>query len=303
MAKPRNTLYDPFKSDPSINRTLLIERVYMRILTEWATTRFRWEGLPDTIDPRFLEMELFYKSLILFYWDSGVDRYLAVRGTPVGPINMYDNPTKFRTIGVAGYKGVELDPSECVPIWGSYTRIPARDVVLVYARRLAALDISLETNTRALRHNRIVTCDESQRMTYANVLRQADEGVPTIFGYSGLNLDAITSLDVSVRPENLEALREEKDAVWNEAMTMLGITNGNTDKKERMVVAEAQASTGQVIAARNAAMKPRQEAAEQINRIFPSLNVSVEWDLEADVIVEAPGDPMGENDDDQGEDE
>ena len=110
MSKPRNTMYDPFRSNPGVTRVTLIERLYIRILTEWATTRFKWVGLPDTIDPRFLEQELFYKSMILFYKDENFNRYLAVRGTALGAINMYDNPTKFRTIGVAGYQSVDLEP-------------------------------------------------------------------------------------------------------------------------------------------------------------------------------------------------
>ena len=301
--KERNSLYDPFRSNPGVTRTALIERMYIRILTEWATTRFKWIGLPDTIDPRFLEQELFYKSMILFYYDDDFGRYLAVRGTAVGPINMYDNPTKFRTIGVSGYRGVDLTPDNCVPIWGSYSRIPARDIVLVYARRLAQLDVSLEANTRALRNNRVVTCDESERLTYTNLLRQADEGVPTIFGTRSLNLDNLQVLDLSVKPENLDSLRLEKNQVWNETMTLLGITNGNQDKKERLVAAEATASSGQVLAARNSAMKPRQEACDQINRIY-GLDISVEWDLEEDITAGVGELPDGrENDDTENEDD
>lgn len=283
MSKPRkqsNSFYDPFRTNPQTDRTLVVERMYMRLLTEWAATRFKWVNLPDTIDPRFIEQELFYKAFVLFYFDPRFDRHLAVRGAIQGPMNIYDNPTKFRTIGIATYASIDLESDTCVPIWGSYSRLPSRDIVLVYARRLAQLDISIEINAKNMRMNKIVKVEESQRLTMVNALRSLDEG-NIVFGTDALNMEAIDTLDLGVQPANLAALRDEKNQVWNEAMTLLGITNSNQDKKERLVAAEATGSDGQVLAARNSEMKPRQEACNQINRLWPDLNVSVEWDLDA----------------------
>lgn len=282
--KSQHSMYDPFRSNPKANRTETIERMYQRMLTEWTMTRFKWEDLPDTIDARFLEMELFYKGVVLFYRDEDYERHLAVRAALMGPTNMYDNPTKFRTIDMPTYQGKDLLPSEAVPIWGSYSRIPARDVVLVYARRLAELDVTLETNARNMRINKFVVAEEGERMTITNALRQMDEGQPAVFMRSGYNLtDSIHALDLGLHPQTIETVRLEKNQVWNECMTMLGITNTNQDKKERMVSAEATGSDGQVLAARNSAMKPRMEAADQINKLF-NLNVSVKWDLNPAVL-------------------
>src|SRR5690606_37396689 len=102
--------------------------------------------------------------------------------------------------------------------------IPDRDIVLTYARRLAQLDTSVEINAKALRNNRIVLAEESQRQTYVNLMRQVDEGIPVVFGMNGLNLDAVQALDIGVNPQNLQFLRMEKNQVWNEAMTLMGIT-------------------------------------------------------------------------------
>lgn len=298
MSKKQNwssSAFDPFKSSPNITRTTIVENMYMRILTEWASTRFKWTGLPDTVDPRFLESELFYKAMILFYKDFRYDRFMAVRGTIQGPMNMYDNPTRFRTTGLATYQGVNLSSKDCVPIWASYTRIPARDIVLIYAKRLADLDTSLDINAKAMRHNKVVSAEEGQRLTMTNILKQQEEG-SVIYVTPGANLELnLNVLDLGVDPKNLESLRMEKNQVWNECMTLMGITSANQDKKERLVAAEATGADGQVLAARNAEMKPRQEACDQINSLF-GLNVSVEWDLDQDIAPDV-GESPSEDDD------
>lgn len=300
-----NTGFNPFASNPNVTRTQIVENMYMRILTEWASTRFKWTGLPDTVDPRFIENELFYKAMILFYRDFRYDRFMAVRGTVQGPRNMYDNPTRFRTTGIATYQGVSLTSKNCVPVWGSYTRMPARDVVMVYAKRLADLDTSTDINAKAMRHNKVVTAEDGQRLSMQNILKQQEEG-SVLFVTPGSNLELnLSVLDLGVDPDNLGALRAEKNEVWNECMTLMGITSANQNKKERLVAAEATGADGQVLAARNAEMKPRQEACDQINRLF-GLNVGVEWDMDNNIapdLGESPSEDEDNDDDDVDDDE
>lgn len=282
-----NSIYSPFRNNPRMSKTRLMENMYRRNLVEWASTRFKWNNLPDTIDPRFMEQTLFYRGYLLFYFDVDLDRFLCVRGTHRGQMNMYDNPTKFRTLDMPGYRGKELMPSECVPIWGNYSRIPAVDILYIYAAKLAELDVTLDQVQKGMRISRVVLAEESQRQTYTNLMRQHDDGTAVIFGTPGLNLEQVQTLDLEVNPLTLEALRMEKNQVWNEAMTLLGITNTNQDKKERLVAAEATGNDGQVLASRNMVMKPRLEACEQINRIFGDRlegEVSVEWDLDESIV-------------------
>lgn len=276
-------MFDKFASNPGVLQTGVVERMYRRVLTEWATTRFKWEGLPDSVDHRFLEMQLYYQGMILFYKDKRYDKYIAVRGMIQGPMNYNDNPTSFRTLGIANYQGIALTAKNCVPVWASYTRVPAHDIVLLYAKRLADIDKSLEINAKNMRQNKVVTAEDGQRLTMTNLVRGVDEG-SVIYATPGMIKEGLSTLDLGVNPANLSALRQEKNQVWNECMTLLGITNSNQDKKERLVAAEATGSDGQVMAARNSEMKPRQEACERINKLFPDLNLSVAWDLDPEPV-------------------
>ena len=103
---------------------------------------------------------------------------------------------------------------------------------------------------------------------------------------SGYNLtDSIHALDLGLHPQTIETVRLEKNQVWNECMTMLGIQSANQDKKERLVADEVGANNGQMIAARKALLKPRREAVDRINQMF-NLNISVEWDDDARDVTE-----------------
>src|SRR4051812_22928810 len=77
-----------FANNPAIQREAAITRLLERNMTELAVNRFAWDGLPDSIDPRFLELCLFFNALAVVYWDEDYDKLLAVRGSGTGFVNM-----------------------------------------------------------------------------------------------------------------------------------------------------------------------------------------------------------------------
>jgi hypothetical protein len=62
--------------------------------------------------------------------------------------------------------------------------------------------------------------------------------------------------------------------MWNDALTFLGIDNANTDKKERLITAEAESNDEHTDLSAEVMLKTRRIAAEQINKMY-GLNVSV----------------------------
>ena len=65
-----------------------------------------------------------------------------------------------------------------------------------------------------------------------------------------------------------DKLYELKVNLWNEALTYLGVTNISIQKKERMIKDEVQRLQGGVMANRYSREFARQQACEQINRMF-----------------------------------
>ena len=282
-----DAIYGPFANNPSRNRAVTNERMYLRILAELSVNRFKWVGLPDTIDERFLELTLFHQALCVFYFDKDYDRYLALRAAGTGRVNMYDNPTTFTTIGNGnGQTNKTLKSRECVPIWANFLRVPDSDICYLYATKLAQVDRTIEINLKAMRHTSVLFVDENERQSYVNLMRQVDEGQPHIFGTPSLDLSKVQAFNLGIDKDQVPNLMLVKTRLWNECMTLLGINNANQDKKERLVSDEVAANNDQVVAARGVSLNARVMAAEQINRMF-GLSVSVGWNPNADMLARA----------------
>lgn len=282
----KNTIYREVmaaKPSTSENRQAALEYMYRRQLMGKCISRFTWEGLPNGIDPRFIETTIFNNGYSVFYYDSFFEMFMAMPATIYGPLDIQDNPTGYRVTRNGVYSR-DVSASESVCIWGNQIRVPEIDVVLSYAARLAQIDRTIEIDLLNERNPMIVACSQDQRLTVQNLISKIYDGEPVVWGTENLAVDNLASM-IGVFPLNQNAgtgavssikHMESKAKIWGEALTMLGIMNVNSEKRERMVVEEAAGNSGQVLASRESFMKPRQLACEQINEKF-GLQVSCEW--------------------------
>lgn len=275
-----NAFYAPFLggsrdmyNNPARNRQFLIESMYQRILTELAVNRFKWDGLPDSVNPRWLELNLFYTSLCVFYFDTEYHQYLALRATGAGRINMVGNPVSFTMQGPL-FKSKTLPARQVVPIWSNYLRIPDLDIVTIYAHKLAELDRTIEINSKNARVNRAIVTQENQRLTMSNITRMLDEGQKDVTITDRSLIEGLVPIDMGIDPMSYEKMHILRTRLWNECMGLLGINNANQDKKERLVASEVDANNDQIGAMQDVNLNARQYAVDQINKKY-SLDVSV----------------------------
>jgi len=274
-----------------INQQNLTERMYQRHLTELCVNRFKWENMPEEMDGevlRWLELELFYSAAVVFFQNPDNDKYMVGRPAQIGEVNWYDNPTAYTIMGTGLQANFKRTAEECVPIYGNALRTPDTDVVNLYAMKLANLDRTIELNVKNLRFTKVVTVEESERNTWANIMRKIEQGDPFIMGTTALNIGALQVLDVGAAPEVLPKLLETKSKMWNECMGLLGLNNANQDKKERLVEDEVSANDEQVQASRNIHLKARKFAADRINKMF-NLNINVKFDDMVDTTIPSTG--------------
>lgn len=308
MSKPQDvydSIYGEFLSPSAFNQNLKKDRksilgvMYLKMLSQLAINRFKWEGLPDTVDVRFMELTLAMRGLSVFYHDDEYERYMALRGAPSGQIDMMDNPTMFTVIGNLMLSKM-LSVDECVPIWSNTMRIPDYDIITVYAGRLAEADMSIDMTIVNSRHPVLLVGDDNLRLSLTNIYRQVQEGQPMVGVYKSMGdsiSDNIQSFDLGVKATDLQELQIAKTRIFNECMTYLGINNANQDKKERLVADEVGANDSQIYHFREIYLNTRRQAAEKINAMY-GLNVSVEWDEEpVDPVEDEPdGDEEGDDD-------
>src|SRR5690625_3214809 len=276
------SVYAPFLHNPKRSRLAVWESMYRRVLTELSVNRFKWVGLPASVDERFLEMTLFQQGMSIFYWDAEYERFMAVRGTATHP-NVYDNPTRFTTIGVGQYQSKTLTPELAVPIFSNYMRVPDHDIVLLYATKLAQIERTIEINTRQMRMPYVVAASENQRLSMTNIMRQQEEGQPVIFTTPGLDMESIQVFPTNIEKDQVMNLQITKEKMWNECMTLLGIKNANQEKKERMVVDEVNANEDQVMSSRGVSLNARQHACDIINAKWgdDGMDIRVGWNDQA----------------------
>jgi len=267
-----------FNNDPTLNDQMLTEQMYYQTLSELCVNRFKWEGLPPEIDRRFIELTLHHNGLVVFFQDNDKykGRYFALKASVQGRINMYDNPTRFHVYGNQMIER-DLNARECVPIWANSMRMPQKQAIFLYARKLAKIDRTIDIMVENLRYTRLVTGNANQRNSLVNIMKQVDEGKPIVYTTPGFDPSSVQVMDLGVHPEALPRLMDARNSMWNQAMGFLGINNANQDKAERLVASEVQANDEQVLAVRATALNARQYAAEQITRMF-GVEVTVSYD-------------------------
>lgn len=256
-------------SNPNDARQTMLETMYLRVLGELAMNRFKWTGLPESVDTRYLEMNLYFHALAVAFEDRNTGRLLAIKGAPSGQRDFQDNPLSFTLTGRL-FTGVTLSARNCVPVWANYFRSPDLDIVTAYAFKLAQIDRTIEINMNNARRARVLVYNENQRLSAENINRQLNNGDPTIRVSMPLG-DMIQSFDLGVEPKTIETLSVVRNRLWNECMGLLGINNSNQDKKERLVESEVDANDDQVLNSRYVALNARQAAADEITERYPHL--------------------------------
>ena len=247
---------------------------YYNRLIELSIAMFDWTGLPDTIDPRFLELTLFKYGQAVFFEDE-VMGYLALTNAVQGGFDVYGYPVASRAYSPYNNYQKNLTLDDSVIIYNNYLRTPSSLDVEVFARRLYNLDRVIDVNANAQKTPVLIKCAETQRLTMKNLYKEFDGNSPVIFGDNGLNDANFTVLSTEA-PYVADRIYQLKIQIWNEALTYLGISNINVQKKERLITDEVSRNMGGVIASRYSRLNARQNACEKINKMF-GLNVWCEY--------------------------
>ena len=234
---------------------------------------FEWQDLPNTVDERFLELTLFNDGQAVFFKDD-VMGFLGLQNITNGRLNVYRVPVGRRAFAVNGYQK-RLTEDDSVIIYNNYLRTgTARDIER-FARRLWNLDQIIDVNANAQKTPVLVQGTIQQRLTLMNLYKEFDGNAPVIFGDKNLDINALKVLKTDA-PFVADKLYQLKTQIWNEALTFLGISNLNIQKKERLVSDEVTRNMGGTIASRYSRLNARKEACEKINEMF-DLDIDVNY--------------------------
>lgn len=268
-------------SSAELNNATFID--YFDRLKGIAMNRFEWEGVPDTIDVRFLERALFEKGYCVFFKDSAIG-YLCLNATLGGEFTVYDIPRSRNVYTTNGTYRATLTEKDSVIIWNNYLHKSDYMTTQLAALRLADIQRTIDVNIKGQKTPKLVLANEEQRLAMKNLYMQWDGNEPFIFGDKALRREMQIEVLDTTAPYVTDKLEIQKHQVMSEFLTYLGIENANTDKKERLVADEVGGSYGHTEMNRNVALNAREEACKQINEMF-GLNVSVKFKSEMNTQV------------------
>lgn len=284
-------VFSPFTGNMTQMKKTVISNIWVRNLTELYMNRFKWEGLPDEVDERFLEMTLYMQGFGVFFMNPAFDKYMFLRGTWTNEPDYQDNPSYVTAVGNNMIPEIQLTTNEkfatdelplCVPIWANRLRVPDQDTILFFAQRLTEIEMSTDQTIINSRNPVILFADKQGRdqLSLTNIYRSIQEGQLNIGAVStdvGESIDSkIKALETGVKIEDAAILDDVRNDTLQLFCTFMGINNSPIDKKERLVSAEVGSNDSLIGQFRNIALNTRQQACYEINRVY-GLNLSCEW--------------------------
>lgn len=256
---------------------------YVNILMNMGVSLFDWQNLPETIDPRYLEVTEFLNGSSVFFADE-VMGFLSLNCIPRSRFNVYGEPIERRAYSRYNNYNKELTDKDSVIIWNNNLRVNTYPVIENFAMQLWELDRVINVNVKAQKTPILLQGTEKQQLTLKNLYMQYDGNVPFIFGDSNLDLNSIKVISTGA-PYVADRLYQLKTQIWNEALTYLGVSNTSYQKRERLISDEVTRSQGGTIANRWSKLEARQIACEKINRMF-GLDIWCEFNKDYNELVD-----------------
>lgn len=269
MGRKKRTNFE--ESASRNNRTFMH---YYDRLHELAISMFEWKNVPPSIDIRFLEETLFNRGVAVYFKDEVLGD-LALRALLNGRFDVYNIPKTVRATANNGYNKNLKVGKDGILIYNNYLHTNCRNDVEMFAQRLYNLDRAIDVNANAQKTPVLIQCDAQQRLTMVNLYKEYDGNSPVIYGDQNLNTKGLTVLKTDA-PYVADKLYELKTQIWNEALTYLGISNINVQKKERLITDEVTRNQGGTVASRHSRLESRREAVKKINALF-NTNIEVNY--------------------------
>lgn len=216
------------------------------LLLSIAVNRFRWEGLPNTCDPRFLEIQLHKTGIAtICHAPNAPDIWQTLMAMPVGEWNDYGIPTKWIAKGYTGNE-YEVSPANGELFYYSQTRLNPWGTIIQYATKLSHIQRTADVNLLQQQKPFIMLMPQEKKMELINIYKQAAGYEPVILGDSAnkalldLNEGNCFTLDLKV-PFIGKDLSDLYQSTLNQYLLAVGVPHIMYEKTERMIAQEAAA--------------------------------------------------------------
>lgn len=271
---------DRFEYDQKAAAALIFRRLMTLVLN-----RFKYTGLPESVDVRYLEMCLLTGGKAAFHKEGNdIFNYAAIIS---GSFNRYGYPVSIELMDYMGKTYGRVIPllpgnevgADGVLMYDNKNDIPPVFRIWWYANRLYLLQSSISTAIHNARAGVIwETNSRAQTRAIEKALKALDDGKPFIITYGEENdLKDPPKITCNIQtPEILKTLTETYDKTLADFLTEFGINaNGVINKLSGVGDLELNQNVEATQIALNAFMESRRKGLERLNQLY-DINASIE---------------------------
>ena len=252
---------------------------YLDRLKMLAVSLFSWKRLDKYAGvgaSRFLELSLYDLGRGVFIKDNELG-YMALKVNPSDKLNVYELPTRVEAWSVGYNKQFDFD--DVVYIMNNELEKPTYEYMRLFAYRLYETERTIDLNLQAQKTPILIEGDTKTILTLKQVYMQYSGNTPFIFGNKQFDISNKLNVLKTDAPYIVDKLDVHKHQIFNDALTVLGIDNANTDKKERLITNEVESNEELIKYYLNCFYKTRKKACDEINEKF-GLDIEIELNKE-----------------------
>ena len=241
---------------------------YLDRLRLLSTSIFSWKNLDKVAGfgaERFLEQALYDNGRACFVKDPELG-FMVLKANPSDKLNIYQLPIKVQAWSIGYSKQFKFD--DVAYIMNNVLQKPTLSTIMLIAYRLYETERTIDVNLMAQKTPVLIQGDTKTILTLKQVYEQYSGNTPFIFGNKQFDVSNKLSAIKTDAPYIIDKLTQHKKDLMTEALNFLGIDNFFSDKKERLITAEAEGTEALTNFYLNCFYKTRQEAVEIINEKF-----------------------------------
>lgn len=241
---------------------------YLDRLRLLSTSIFSWKNLDKVAGfgaERFLEQALYDNGRACFVKDPELG-FMVLKANPSDKLNIYQLPIKVQAWSIGYSKQFKFD--DVAYIMNNVLQKPTLSTIMLIAYRLYETERTIDVNLMAQKTPVLIQGDTKTILTLKQVYEQYSGNTPFIFGNKQFDVSNKLSAIKTDAPYIIDKLTQHKKDLMTEALNFLGIDNFFSDKKERLITAEAEGTEALTNFYLNCFYKTRQEAVEIINQKF-----------------------------------
>lgn len=247
--------------------SLRYQNTYNR-LKMLSTSLFEWENLPENLTPRILE-NMLYDNGEVFFFKHHTYGLICLPSNPYG-YNIYNEPV---SVHVTGYNYSEIKKiSEGVRLLNNGLGYATKNYIKDFAFRMTSIENAIEQNIFQQKFPYIIGCNKNKEFTLKTMFNKIQSGEPVIYANKDIIGNELQVYELK-SPFVADKLEEQRVALENQILTFLGMNNVN-DKKERLIVDEANSNNEYIERNIEIMFDQRREGVNALNERF-GLNIIV----------------------------